>query len=60
MRGGNAYLGKLLDAEQGVKLSLGLRQSLNVGRVDQEDDSVDLGEVVSPQSSSCAVGDRNG
>ena len=43
-------LGELLDAQEGVELGLALRETLNVGRVDQEDDAIHLREVVAPQT----------
>jgi hypothetical protein len=56
-----AHLRELLDREEGVKLSLGLGQALGVGRVDEEDDAVDLGEVVTPEPASWTVdGSREG
>lgn len=38
------------DREQGVELGFGFRESLDVGRIDEEDDAVDFGEVVAPQA----------
>jgi hypothetical protein len=43
-------LAKLLDREKRVKLRLGLRETLKVGRVNEENDTVDLGEVVPPEA----------
>lgn len=43
-------LGELLHREEGVELGLGLSESLVVLGVDEEDDTVDLGEVVSPDT----------
>lgn len=42
--------GELLHGEQGVELGLGLGESLLVLCVDKEHDTVDLGEVVSPDT----------
>jgi hypothetical protein len=44
-------LGKLFHREEGVELGLGLTESLVVLGVDKEDDTVDLGEVVAPDTS---------
>lgn len=48
-------LGELLHGEKSVKLDLGLLESLVVLGVDEEDDAVDLGEVISPDSASWGV-----
>lgn len=48
-------LGQLLHLEQRVQLGLRFGESLVVLGVDEEDDSVDLGEVVSPQTAGCCV-----
>ena len=47
------HLRELLDREQRVELGLGLRETLNVDAVDEEDDAVHLGEVVPPESAGC-------
>jgi hypothetical protein len=44
-------LGQLFHREEGVELSLGLSESLVVLGVDKEDDTVNLGEVVAPDTS---------
>jgi hypothetical protein len=44
------HLGEVLHGEQGVQLGLGLGEALVVLGIDQEDDAVDLGEVVLPQT----------
>ena len=44
-------LGELFHREKGVELSLGLLESLVVLGVDKEDNAVDLGEVVAPDTS---------
>ena len=41
-------LRELLDREKRVELSLRLRESFIVDAIDEEDDAVDLGEVVTP------------
>ena len=46
-------LGKLLDREKSIELRLGLVEALNVLRIDEEDDAVDFGEVVLPQTAGC-------
>lgn len=46
------HLCELLDAEEGVEFGLALREALEVGTVDKEDDTVDLREVVAPQPTS--------
>lgn len=44
------HLGQILHGEQGVELGLGLGEALVVFGIDQEDDAVDFGEVVLPQT----------
>lgn len=44
------HLGQLLDGQEGVELRLGLGEALKVGRVDEEDDTVDFREVVAPEA----------
>lgn len=44
------HLGEILHGEQGIQLGLGLRETLVVLGIDQEDDAADLGEVVLPQT----------
>lgn len=46
-------LGKLLHREEGVELGLGLGESLVVLRIDEEDDTVNLREVIPPDTASC-------
>ena len=41
---------ELLDGKEGVELRLGLGEPLKVGTVDKEDDTVDLREVVPPET----------
>lgn len=43
-------LGQLLHGQERVELGLGLGESLVVLGVDEEDDAVDLGEVISPDT----------
>lgn len=43
-------LGKLLHGEERVELGLGLGEALVVLGVDEEDDAVDFGEVVLPET----------
>jgi hypothetical protein len=43
---------QLLDSEEGVKFRLGLVEALGVLRIDEEDDTVDFGEVVLPEAAS--------
>jgi hypothetical protein len=45
--------GEFLDREQRVKLGLRLGETLVVGRVDQENDAIDLREVVTPETAGC-------
>lgn len=47
---------ELLDGEQRVELGFRLGETLVVGGVDQEDDTVDLGEVVAPETTGCCCG----
>ena len=47
-------LGEFLHGQEGVQLGLGLGEPLMVAGVDQEDDSADFGEVVLPETASCA------
>ena len=42
--------GKLLNGKESVEFGLGFRESLKVGRVDEEDDTVDFREVVAPET----------
>lgn len=44
-------LRELLHGEEGIELGLGLTESLVVLGVDKEDNAVDLGEVVAPDTS---------
>ena len=43
-------LRELLDGEQSVEFCLRLGEPLEVGTVDEEDDTVDFGEVVPPEA----------
>ena len=45
-------LGKLLHGKESVEFGLGLRESLVVLGIDEEDYTVDLGEVISPDTAS--------
>lgn len=45
-------LGKFFDREQGIELGFRFIETIMVGTVDEEDDPVDLGEVVAPESTS--------
>jgi hypothetical protein len=47
------HLGKVLDGKECIKFGLGLRESLKVGTVDEEDNTVDFGEVVPPETPGC-------
>ena len=47
-------LRELLNRKESVELGLRLREPLEVGAVDEEDDAVDLGEVVAPEPASYA------
>ena len=42
--------GELLNGKQRVELSLGLWESFVVNAIHKEDDTVDLGEVVTPEA----------
>jgi hypothetical protein len=44
--------GKLFNREQGIELGFRFRETFKVSAVDEEDDSVDLGEVVAPEPTS--------
>lgn len=48
-------LRELLNGKESIELSLRLREPLKVGAVDEEDDAVDLGEVVTPEPASCCL-----
>jgi hypothetical protein len=43
-------LRKLLNSKKGIKLCLGLGETLKVSAVDKEDNTVNLREVVAPKS----------
>ena len=43
-------LGEFLNGEEGIKLRLRLGESLEVGAVDKEDDTIDFREVVPPET----------
>lgn len=44
------YFGEILDGQESVEFGLSLRESLKVSAVDEEDNTIDLGEVVAPQT----------
>lgn len=46
-------LGKLFHREKGIELGLGLCESLMVLGIDKEDDTVNIGEVIAPDTSGC-------
>ena len=46
------YLRELLDRKESVQLRLGLCETFEVGTVNQEDDAIDLGEVITPEATS--------
>lgn len=52
-------LREFLDGEEGVEFGLGFGEAFKVGRVDEEDDTVNLGEVVAPESASCRKVNKN-
>ena len=43
-------LGELLNGEESIELRLGFGEPLKVGRVDEEDDAIDLREVIAPKA----------
>lgn len=43
-------LGEFLDREKSIQFSLGFRETLKVGRVNEEDDTIDFREIVTPES----------
>ena len=45
-------LGEFFNREQCVEFGFRFRETLEISAVDEEDDSVDLGEVVTPESTS--------
>ena len=45
-------LRQLLNREEGIELRLRLGETLEVGAVNQEDDAIDLGEVITPEATS--------
>ncbi len=49
-------LRELLDGEECVELRLRLGETLKVCAVNEEDDTVNLGEVVTPEAASCCGG----
>ena len=51
----DGHLRKLLHREKGVELGLGLLESLVILGVDEEDDTVNLGEVIAPDTSGCSI-----
>jgi hypothetical protein len=46
-------LGELFHREKGIELGLGLCESLVVLGIDKEDDTVNIGEVIAPDTSGC-------
>jgi len=48
-------LGELFYGEKGIEFGLGFGKALEVGGVDEEDDSVNFREVVSPETTSLCV-----
>lgn len=48
-------LGEFLDRKKGVQFRFGFRETFKVGRVDEEDNTVDLREVITPESASCEI-----
>lgn len=51
-------LRELLNGQQRVELRLGLGEPLKVRAVDEEDDAVNLGEVITPEAASCRGRER--
>lgn len=47
---------KFFDREEGVEFSLCLWETFDIRRVDEENDCVDFGEVVAPETTSCEAG----
>lgn len=45
-------LGKLFNREQGIELGFRFREALKISAVDEEDNSIDLWEVVTPEPAS--------
>lgn len=45
-------LGKFLHSQKGVKFSLGLGETFMINGIDEENDSVHIGEIVLPQTTS--------
>ena len=43
---------ELFDGEQGIKFGFRFGEAIEIGAVDEEDNSVNLGEVVTPESTS--------
>jgi hypothetical protein len=49
---------ELLDSKEGVQFSLRLRETFDIRGVDEENDCVDFGEVVAPETTSCEAGKK--
>jgi len=45
-------LGKFFNREQGIELGFRFGETLEIGTVDEEDDAIDFGEVVTPEPTS--------
>lgn len=45
-------LGEFLNGEEGVELGLGFAETFEVSTVNEEDNAVDFGEVVTPEAAS--------
>lgn len=43
-------LGELLDGQESVELGFRLRETLEIGAVDQENDTIDFWEVIAPEA----------
>lgn len=50
---------KLLHREEGIEFGLGLRKTLVILSIDEEDDTVDFREVILPEPAGCRKGDRS-
>lgn len=46
-------LGELLNGKERVEFGLRLGETLHIDTVDEEDDAIDLGEVVTPEATRC-------
>jgi hypothetical protein len=47
------HLGELLNWKEGIQLGLWLGKALKVGAIDEKDNAVDLGEIVTPETACC-------